>query len=382
MMATQLVWNFTIGELSIPNDQCRRCGFRLSSPRPTGEPAAMHRRGINYDVGIVFSKEYMSRPTLDLKIVERELQIIRDDLHCTAVRISGTDIDRLIATAEIALSLGLEVWLSPHLHDRGPDDTLRYMLECARRAEEVRKRWPRLVLIIGCELTLFMNGILKGDTFLERISNPLTMLKLKIAGSHNRPLNAFLSRAAKAVREIFHGPITYASAPIEGVDWGPFDFVGVDYYRAAKNRTTYAERLQRHFSHDKPVIITEVGCCAYQGAEDKGAMAWGIVDPKDITRLNGDYVRDEGLQARELRDMISILVQAGVDGVFAFTFVSPALVHESDPRRDLDLASYSVVKSYARDRGVTYPDMPWEPKEAFRAVAEIFSAVRDKTSGR
>jgi hypothetical protein len=342
----------------------------------------MQRCGINYDVGIAFSKEYLSRPSLDLKIVRRELQIIKDDLHCTAVRISGTDPDRLIAAAELASEVGLEVWLSPHLHDKSPDETLRYLVECARRAEQVRQRWPRLIMVVGCELTLFMNGILKGDTFLDRISNPLTMLKLKMAGSHNRPLNAFLSRAAQGVHNVFHGQITYASAPIEEVDWTPFDFVGVDYYRAAKNRATYAERLQRHFAHGKPVIITEVGCCAYQGAEDKGAMAWGIVDAKDMTRLNGDYVRDEALQARELRDMIGILVRAGIDGVFAFTFVSPALVHEKEPRRDLDLASYAVVKSYAHDRGVTYPDMPWEPKEAFRAVAEVFSTARDQTKNR
>lgn len=333
----------------------------------------MHRRGINYDVGIAFSKEYMSRPVFDLKIVQRELQIIKDDLHCTAVRISGTDIDRLIATAEIASQLGLEVWLSPHLHDKASEDTLRYMLECARRAEEVRKRWPGLILIIGCELTLFMNGILKGDTFVERISNPWTMLKLKAAGSHNRPLNDFLSRAATAVRDAFHGPITYASAPIEEVDWRPFDFVSVDYYRAAKNRDTYAERLQRHFAHGKPVIITEVGCCAYRGAEDKGAMAWAIMDSTDRTQLNGHYIRDEELQARELRDMLGILHRNGVEGIFVFTFVSPALPHATDARRDLDLASYALVKSYATGFGVTYPDLPWEPKAAFRAVADIFS---------
>ncbi|MEO6005228.1 MAG: abortive infection protein [Opitutus sp.] len=340
----------------------------------------MNRRGINYDVGIVFSKEYMSRPALDLKIVQRELQIIKDDLHCTAVRISGTEIDRLIAAAEIASALGLEVWLSPHLHDNSAEDTLRYMLECGRRAEAVRQRWPGLILIIGCELTLFMNGILKGDTFIERISNPLTMLKLKVAGSHNRPLNAFLTRAAAAVREVFHGPITYASAPIEEVNWAPFDFVCVDYYRGEKNRDTYAARLRRHFAHDKPVIVTEVGCCAYRGAEDKGAMAWAILDSKDLTQLNGDYIRDEALQARELRDMLGILQREGVEGIFVFTFVAPALPHEADARRDRDLASYAIVKSYANGFGVTYPEMPWEPKAAFHAVAEIFSGDARSTT--
>jgi hypothetical protein len=140
--------------------------------------------------------------------------------------------------------------------------------------------------------------------------------------------------------------------------------------------------LSRHFAHGKPVVVTEVGCCAYQGAEDKGAMAWGILDAKDLTQLNGDYIRDEALQAREVRDMMSILNRAGVEGLFVFTFVAAALPHEADPRRDLDLASYAVVKSYSHGCGATYPDLPWEPKAAFRMVAEEFSAdSRDATHG-
>jgi hypothetical protein len=41
---------------------------------------------------------------------------------------------------------------------------------------------------------------------------------------------------------------------------------------------------------------------------------------------------------------------------------------------DFDMASYSVVKSYADGKhGTTYQDMAWEPKESFRAVAEYYS---------
>ncbi len=37
------------------------------------------------------------------------------------------------------------------------------------------------------------------------------------------------------------------------------------------------------------------------------------------------------------------------------------------------MASYSLVKSYADGKhGTTYPDMTWEPKESFAAVAEYY----------
>jgi len=333
----------------------------------------MKRKGINYDVGIEFHQEYLSRPVFDAAIMHRELEIIKNDLHCNAIRISGTDIDRLIITAEDALKQGLEVWLSPHLQNKDEQETLAYTVKCAAEAEKLRKQWPQLIFILGCELTWFMGGILPGKDFRERLGNPLAMWwRLKVLGTHNEPLNAFLTKANAAVREVFHGEVTYASAPIEAVDWSLFDFVCLDYYRAKQNRDSYSQRLQRQFAHGKPVVISEVGLCAYQGAEDKGPRGFMIIDPKDQRQLNGDYVRAEGLQAHELTDMLTILEEAGIDSMFVFTFVAPVLTYSENPKLDLDMASYSLVKSYAKEHGRTYPDMTWEPKEAFRAVADYY----------
>ena len=334
----------------------------------------MKRKGINYDVGIEFHWDYISRPEFDAGIVHRELEIIRNDLHCNAIRISGTDINRSIDTAEDALKQGFEVWLSPHLHDKSPDETLEYTIRCAAAAEHLRKQWPQEVFILGCELTWFMQGILPGHNFMERIGNPFSMWwRLKVLGTHNKPLNTFLAKANTAVREVFHGPVTYASAPIEAVKWNLFDYVCLDYYRVKQNRDTYGERLKRHFAHGKPVVITEVGLCTYQGAEDKGARGFMVIDPNNQQQLDGVYVRDEGLQAHELTDMLVTLERAGVDSIFVFTFVSPVLIHNEDPRLDLDMASYSLVKSYVGKHDTTYSNMQWEPKESFHAVAEYYA---------
>lgn len=334
----------------------------------------MKRKGINYDVGIEFHHDYVSRPKFDAAIMRRELEIIRQDLHCNAIRISGTDIDRLIVTAEEALKQGLEVWLSPHLPDKNEQETLEYTIKCAEGAETLRQQWPQLVFILGCELTWFMQGILPGSNFMERLGNPLSMWwRLKVLGTHNKPLNAFLAKANAALRKVFHGQVTYASAPIEAVDWNLFDFVCLDYYRVKKYRDTYGQRLKRHFVYGKPVVITEVGLCSYQGAEDRGARGFMIVDPNNQQQLDGDYVRDEGLQARELTDTLTTIESAGVDSIFVFTFVSPALTYNKDPRFDLDMASYSLVKSYMSEHGRTYPDMTWEPKQSFHAVADYYA---------
>ncbi len=37
------------------------------------------------------------------------------------------------------------------------------------------------------------------------------------------------------------------------------------------------------------------------------------------------------------------------------------------------MGSYSIVKVYEDRRGETYPDMAWEPKAAFTALAEYYA---------
>jgi len=38
------------------------------------------------------------------------------------------------------------------------------------------------------------------------------------------------------------------------------------------------------------------------------------------------------------------------------------------------MTATSLVKTYARGHGSTYPDMAWEPKRAFGAVASFYAA--------
>ena len=333
----------------------------------------MKRRGVNYDVGRVMMGEQW-RPTFDPTIVHRELEIIKNDLHCNTVRICGLDLDRLVMATEDALKQGLEVWFSPEMWDKSQKETLDYRVKAAATVEKLRGFYPQqLILSVGTELTLFMQGIVEGQNFLERMGHPAFWGQIK-AGAHNKPLNAFLQGANEAVRQVFHGNITYMSVPFETVDWSMFDFVGVDIYRDARIRDVFSDMIKRYFAHNKPVIIGEFGCCTYKGAENAGGMGWAILDMQTWPmQLNGEYLRDESLQARELTAVLKILDDVGVDGAFVFTFVSPTFPYHQIPKYDLDMASYSLVKSYIDKHGTTYPDMPWEPKESFWAVADYFA---------
>ncbi len=338
----------------------------------------MNYKGINYDVGTSTTHGTISRESFEPLIIRREIEIIKSDLHCNAIRISGESIERLELAARFALEQGLEVWFSPSLPNATEQETLKYFVECAQIAEKLRQKSPKIVFITGVELTAFMRGFLEGDTPMKRLGtlmNPFKLIRSTILkGSFHKNLNTFLLKATALIREHFHGKISYASGPWEDVNWSLFDFVSIDYYRDSTNRKVYEQNLLRYFKHGKPVIITEFGCCTYQGAENKGGYGWAIVDwSKSPSEVKGEFIRDEEAQANYIIELLKIFKETKVDGVFVFTFVSPSYPYYQNPLYDLDMASYSVVKTYTDQNGMTYKDMPWEPKESFFKLADFYA---------
>jgi hypothetical protein len=340
----------------------------------------MQRKGVCYDVGrVMLGRNW--RPDFDPPVVRRELEIIRDDLHCNAVRLQGLDIGRLTTAAEFALGLGLEVWFSPEMWDRQQDEMLEYLVRGARAAQGLLQRWPgRVVFSLGSEVSLFAQGFVPGTNVFERLSHPKFMETVR-SGAHNPPLNEFLAKANAEVRELFRGRVTYASVEFETVDWGPFDFVGVDLYRDKRSRVIYPNIIQRYLGLEKPVANMEVGCCTFRGAEDLGGRGFEIVDWSAVPpKLKGDYVYDQDSQAREVADLLRVNDETGVDSVFVFTFEDQAGLEDANRELirqlpfDFDIARYGLVKTHIEEqRGTVYPDMSWEPKESFRAVAEYYA---------
>jgi hypothetical protein len=323
----------------------------------------------------------MSRERFDPEVVGRELAIIRDDLHCNAVQITGGDPERLELAASYAAGLGLEVWFSPYPLELTADEILSLFADCAERAERLRKEGAEVVFVTGVELSIMNQGFLPGDTVDDRLrlllSQPPDRRRERLAEVSAR-VNDFLGKAVAAVREHFRGRITYAAIPVERVDWTPFDIVSVELIRSAEVASQYREGVRALVAGRKPVAITGFGSVAYRGAGDRGARAMEIIEyDKDTgapVRLNGQYVRDEAGQATDLREVLDIFDSEGVDGAFVFMFALENLPHrpDGDPRLDLDMASPGIVKMLEGRHGDTYPDMAWEPKAAFTTVAECY----------
>jgi hypothetical protein len=344
----------------------------------------MRGKGINYDTGFYPGGE-ISRQHFDAEIVRREMRIIAAELHCTAVRITGGQPERLSIAGELAAAAGLEVWFSPFPCQLTTGQLAPLLAECADRAEHLRSSGASVVLVTGCELSLFAAGFLPGDTVFERIAGLTSGSQELYAAFAAMPakLNGFLAETAAAARSRFAGPLTYASGMWEPVDWHPFDIAASDAYRDSGNAGGFRGELRKLLGQGKPLAITEFGCCGYAGAADRGGMGWAIVDTTaDPPRLDGDYVRDEAEQVRYLQELQAIFEEEGADQTFWFTFAGYDYVHGTQPRQDLDMASYGVVKMLEGGLGTGYQGLGWEPKLAFAALAQWHCRTADSPVNR
>ncbi|MEU6736064.1 hypothetical protein ABZ929_23205 [Streptomyces physcomitrii] len=334
---------------------------------------------MTYDTGFVLHGR-TSRAHFDPAVVRRELAVIRDDLHCNAVQIIGGDPDRLEAAAGAAAELGLEVWFSPYPLELDPEQILTLFRDCAERAERLRQQGAAVVFVAGVELSVMNRGFLSGESPEERVEQLMRHPErraeaMRELGMH---LNAFLRDAAATVRERFQGRLTYASIQFEQVDWTPFDMVTFELLRSAEVADRFREAVRTLAQGTKPLAITGFGTAAYRGAGDRGGRVLEVVEHDPETRaplrLNAVYERDEAGQATYLSEVLEIFETEGVDSAFVFLFALPGYPHrpDGDPRDDLDRAGLGIVRLLEGCRGQTYPDMEWEPKAAFTAVAQRY----------
>jgi hypothetical protein len=217
-----------------------------------------------------------------------------------------------------------------------------------------RTRGAEVVFLTGSELSLMTAGILPGDTLADRAASLADPHRLRplMPGIRGRT-NELLRKAVDVVRPRFGGTMSYASIPLDGVDWTPFDIISTDAgYRTARMAARFREDIRAYVAQGraqgKPVAITEFGCAAHSGAADMaGRGISDVIEWDDCgrpLRLNGNPVRDEDEQARYITELLNVFDSEGVDSVFLYTFARYDLVDRSDSREDFDMASAGIVR--------------------------------------
>jgi len=345
---------------------------------------SMDIRGVVYDMGLRYGEGVYSVDTYDEEAVKYDLNVISNILRCNTVRIEGEDIDRLVKATRLANAEGLKVFFNPWLMGAGVDETVAYMAKGAKAAEMLRKEGIDVVFVAGCEYSLFSKGVFPGEEMNDRLAwlgSLATNGGFEELVSRNKELNKVLGKICKAVRKEFKGKVTYASGTWEYVDWDMFDIVGVDYYRRGETDEEYLAGLDR-YRVGKPIVVMEMGCCAYKGAAKRGGEAFAILQGVDENG-NGIYeggvtpVRSEKEQADYVETQLRLLDQGGADGAFVFVFKFPVMPY-SEEGVDRDMTSYSLVKSYPAGDSHNEKIPAWTPKEVFYTVGEEYLKLENR----
>ncbi|MFD8935352.1 abortive phage infection protein [Streptomyces sp. NPDC059578] len=336
-------------------------------------------RGVVYDTGTSHGPGHLPPEVWTAALMRTDLRAIDRGLHCNAVMVCGSDLDRLELTSREALRRGLHVTLQPRLFDHPQAEILAHLARTARLAEQLRtSHQPEVVLAVGCEYILFAPGIVPGATFFDRMQH-------LIEGQFDYPaivrrLNDFVREAVAVARAHFHGRITYgAAAGLEEIDWNLFDIVGVNYYAFHRDPRDHTRELAPFRRWNKPVTILEFGCCTFRGAAERGGDGWSVVDwDKPVPEVKGDLQRDEQEQAEHIANMLGVFEREGFHGAWLYGFIARDSPHSPHPRYDLDMASFSVVKVIRRDHEDPASPYHWEPKRSFYAVARHNRAARGR----
>lgn len=325
-------------------------------------------RGVTYDTGTLTLGE-TTRRVWSAARMEGEIAAIAERLRCTTVSVFGSDPHRLEQSARAALGRGLQVAIQPRLYDHPQGEILAQLADVAERAEALRRDHPEAItLIAGCEHMLFTPGIVPGRTFEERIA-AFGSGKVDFAAAQRR-LDSFLARAAKTARRHFAGPLTYAAAEFEAVDWSRFDLVGLDYYAFHESLAGHSRTLKPYRRWGKPIAILEFGCCTYRGAPRRGGSGYDIVDySRRPPTLIGHPIRSEATQANYIDHMFDVFEAERLHSASVYTFIAPDLPYLPSPPHDLDTASFAVVKVIKRRPYDPASPYTWRPKEAFAKIA-------------
>ena len=350
--------------------------------------------GVVYDIGYrVLGHGQSSVEPFDPALARYDMAVISNDLHANAVRIEGEDLDRLEIASRAAHDAGLAVWFSPWKMNVGLEATKAYLNDAAKIAQRLTAEGADIVFVVSCEYSIFSDGIYPGANIFERsawvkkhfgaIDWPNTPEGLPDPLPEKaRKLNEYLRTFVDTVREHFSGPLTYSAAIFEEVDWTMFDYAGPNYYRETQTDAEYAAGLAYFRSFGRPIGIPEFGCCAYEGAAERGARGWRVIEqqhPDGTIRFENGVVpvRSETTQADYAERQLRFFVDHGVEAAFVFQFNAPAHVHDTGSR-DADLGSYGMIKFPPKNDPGWQDLPPWEPKEIFHRVAGVFRELQSR----
>jgi len=286
-------------------------------------------KGVCYNIGIAPWREFRSPE--DEEILE-DLEVIRNELGCNAIRIFGDNKGKMMFCAKQAIALGFNiVLLNPFHIDIDLDEAERRTVDLAKEAQSLFQESDAVVLSAGNELTIDVNGLAPSPTRDQRKTDDLRSPTVQ------QRLNDYLKKIVPKVKQVFRGPITYAAGNWENVEWNRigFDLVSMNLYLNAKNYDYLRRLIKQLLEVGKPVWATEFGQCTYEGAFQYPGAAQNNLTTQPYNQTE---------QAEAIKATLDFFDGKEIKACFLWKYKA----YKDDDRRN-----YGILRYQGKDRPMT-----------------------------
>ncbi len=301
------------------------------------KPFNLKYKGIGYFAGNL--PGWPSSPTPSRDRMERELEIIRDDLGCNAVRIvaGGSYEDNLIECGKLAVDLGFDrIFICPRYMDETMEKTIERIGAFGGRVRDLKEISESIVYMVGNEFPLDTFDMIGGGGYYARVAN-----MNKDWGRVVKMLPAMMREIIRVCREKYGYPISYAAIvkEVDLIPWSDpaFESVGVNAY-LMEYYGWDNWRVRKLFGglklYRKPIHSTEWGCMSYTDAGRYGAMA--------ALHFSSGRGYDEDEQANYIDRYCRMLNQTGIDGSFYIDYFETGAGSDT---------SYTLLNGVRRKKG-------------------------------
>jgi hypothetical protein len=259
-------------------------------------PLDVKYKGIIYFAGPMPDWRYIRPPQKDK--MEDELDTIRNELGCNAIRITGDGSagDNLIECGKIAIEKGFDrVYINPRYLGQNLESTHKKIVEFAPEVKSLREMSTAVVYMFGSEISIEQTGMVEGPNWFARmasISKYLNRIQSKL-----RP---FINNVISALEDSYGYELAYASGQWEHelglVPWENTAFESVmsnvylqEYYGWTEQwAMNFLQGMKRY---GKPVHTSEFGCFSYVGAGKYGGAGSIYMDNKpEDQKEQADYI--------------------------------------------------------------------------------------------
>ena len=316
----------------------------------------MKFKGITYNAGIDYNQRGDGK-NMDTQEFLYDLKYIKK-MNCNSIRLYGSHNKKLLTYTKLALQNGFIVWASPRYIGKSKDETIKLLLDFSDKLEKLRSG-NNIFLIIGNEFAIDMDGLVPGDTQMQRARN--------YKKTSSEVLNNIFSEFVPKIRNVFGGKMTYAALITEDIDYSLFDYIGLNYYWHWKNMFNYSSRLKNlSKKYHKKIIITEFGTCCYKFASCLNGAAYYPIQELRLHEkpiLKWLVMRNEMEQIRCIKRCFKAFKKANVEGAFIFDYAEKWKIYVPETG-DMDLASFGVMRCY--------PDGKIKQKLAFEYIKQLY----------